>query len=276
MALLVLLLVCVCSTVSAQCNCANGTAVSGGDCPSKGTHACKDCDSTHKLATIKGSKGKRCIYKDQCTCPCQNDRGQCGVPRKGSKCASYGDLKWCDSCFKGFAFSKQNAVKRCDVSLCTCKNGRGATGKACPTKNNNYQAALCASCEWEYKLQGGKCAHANCRGGTYYNQKQKGCLKCPTGSCKAKRDCAGVPGGKGKLDRCQVCNGDGKTCARAREAAACKGADANKDAKKVDIEDLLVLLGQYGQTCSRKTTKFQWTSVRNIYSWPWANRTGAH
>ena len=37
--------------------------------------------------------------------------------------------------------------------------------------------------------------------------------------------------------------GDGKSCQRAKEAARCRSADVNGDGKRVDIEDLLGVLG---------------------------------
>ena len=236
-----------------ECKCANGTAVESSKCPRSGANVCRECKNTHKL-----NDAKECIYK-RCICPCQNDRGQCGKPYEGENCPVYGDLKWCGKCYKGFSFSRTHAIKRCDVTECKCANGKGATGTACPSDrgDNRSPATKCGSCDWGYRLKSGKCEEVECNKGAYYNQKRDKCLKCPTGNCDDPRDCAGVPGGNTKRDTCGVCGGSGKSCLRAREAALCRTADVNGDGKKVDIEDLLWLLGHFGGKCG-KLHKLNW------------------
>merc|ERR1719224_254694 len=72
--------------------------------------------------------------------------------------------------------------RECATKTCTCTNGTGATGAACPTNGT----AKCAACTGDFYLNSGACeARATCTGAEYETQAPSNTQnrECTTKTC---------------------------------------------------------------------------------------------
>merc|ERR1719460_2012341 len=165
-----------------QCECDYGTGATGTACPRDGDAKCIKCDASHWLGTDHkcqkwtdcdalgkqttkngtSTADSKCGGVKQCKC----DQG---VGASSKDCPSHGDPK-CSSCTGKFflqgvvckphtncdalgrvqkAAGTDTADAICgDDKKCTCGNGFGATGTACPTDST----AKCVSCSSAFFL----------------------------------------------------------------------------------------------------------------------------
>merc|ERR1719473_1726827 len=99
--------------------------------------------------------------------------------------------------------------RECATKTCTCTNGTGATGAACPTNGT----AKCAACTGDFYLNNGACeAWATCTGAQYETQAPSNTQnrECATKQCT----CANGTGAEGSAcptngdAKCATCTGD--------------------------------------------------------------------
>ena len=170
------------------CTCPHGQAAGPDDCPATGKEKCtactsagfflhggvckphKNCDADGKTIKTAGTLTVDAVCGDLKRCHCHH-----GQPAVGKECPKSGSSK-CTACGAGFFLTAAGLCAKhqdceadgkdtkkvgtptsdavCgDLKQCTCVDGTGAIGKACPKTGTS----LCASCKANHWLAKGAC-----------------------------------------------------------------------------------------------------------------------
>ena len=172
------------------CTCNHGVAKTGAGCPVNGAAKCESCDTGRMLNQDRTQCTRTLVYLNiqnehniSCgcvlahfcfdavakSCTCTN-----GIAQTGADCSVNGGAK-CESCHTGWTINHASTacIRTCEfccctrkpilvmrtfmhcdsaANVCTCHNGVGQTGAACPVSG----AAKCSSCNSGWTLNDDK------------------------------------------------------------------------------------------------------------------------
>ncbi|CAD7941754.1 unnamed protein product [Amoebophrya sp. A25] len=189
-----------------QCQCENGNATSGSECPTDGMEFCSGANAGFHLSSAYPP------LTEANECYCDNGSpamGGLNMSSSGPMCTTHSEHN-CDTCETGYRLNlTESGSYRCVELQCTCEFGLASTGTSCPEEGAEH----CANCNEGYHKEGDTCALNVCectngQGATGGNCTEHGSMMC--GECA---DGFTLNRGTGvcELKKCTCEHGEGAT-----------------------------------------------------------------